>query len=220
MNNDTPTPPTPLTPRSSGDAEPELKVVDRRWWARKDQAPADTAAEEAHWEPRKPTYVEDLERQLAGKDTLLQEYIARYKDASREFDAVKARIRRDVVKDIERGRRAMLVELLDVVDNLDRAIAAARQASEGGALLQGVEMVRDQFVVKLAGFGVTRMAPLGRVFDPIRHEAASLVPTADPSQDNLVAGIIREGYESGDEVLRPALVAVGRLTYGGPPGPP
>lgn len=195
------------------DKEPEIKVVDRRWWAQEQDAGADKpedGTDQARFEPRKPTYVEDLERQLAEKNTLLQEYIGRYKDATREFDAVKARIRRDVVKDIERGTRAIVAELLDVVDNLDRAIDAARRASEQGRLLEGVEMVRDQFIGKLEGLGVTRMAPLGTPFDPARHEAASLVPVADPAQDNRVLGVIREGYEFKGDVLRPALVAVGR----------
>ena len=192
------------------DKEPEIKVVDRRWWVQEQEAGAEGAAGEERFEPRKPTYVEELERQLAEKNNLLQEYIGRYKDAAREFDAVKARIRRDVVKDVERGTRAILAELLDVVDNLDRAIDAARQASEQGRLLEGVEMVRDQFLTKLEGLGVTRMSPIDNPFDPARHEAASLVPVADPSQDNVVLGVIREGYEFKGEVLRPALVAVGQ----------
>ncbi len=194
--------------------EPEIKVIDRRWWARDEEQSASAATEgtDERWEPRKPTYVEELERQLAEKNKALQEYISGYKEASREFDAVKARIRRDVVKDVERGRRAILTELLDVVDNLDRAIDAAHNAGESGPLLQGVEMVRDQFLTKLDGFGVRRMSPMGQPFDAARHEAASLVPVADASQDNKVLGIIREGYEVGDDVLRPALVAVGQLT--------
>ncbi len=193
--------------------EPEIKVVDRRWWVQDQEAAAqgtEGTPEGSHFEPRKPTYVEDLERQLAEKNDLLQEYIGRYKEAAREFDAVKARIRRDVVKDIERGTRAILAELLDVVDNLDRAIDAARQASEQGRLLEGVEMVRDQFLTKLEGLGVTRMSPTAKPFDPARHEAASLVPVTDPAQDTVVLGVIREGYEFKGEVLRPALVAVGQ----------
>ena len=59
---------------STSKPEPELKVVDRRWWVRDREAGADAAdvsAETAR--PRKPTYVEDLERQLAEKNDLLQE---------------------------------------------------------------------------------------------------------------------------------------------------
>ena len=201
----------PTPPVESKD--PEIKVVDRRWWVHPEgEDQATTGEDAARFEPRKPSYVEDLERQLADKNTLLQEYITRHKEASREFDDVKARIRRDVVKDIARGTRAIVAELLDVVDNLDRAIDAAHRASEQGRLLEGVEMVRNQFVAKLEGLGVKRMAPLGQPFDPARAEATSIVPVTDAGQDNVVLGVIREGYEFNGEVLRPALVAVGQRT--------
>lgn len=191
--------------------DPEIKVVDRRWWVH-NGPDASPAGEEVRAQPRKPTYVEELERQLADKDTLLQEYITRYKEATREFDNVKVRLRRDVGKEVERGKRAILVELLDVVDNLDRAIDAARRASEQGRLLEGVEIVRTEFLARLEGFGARRMAPLGQTFDPARHEAATIVPVTETSQENIVLGVIREGYELGGEVLRPALVAVGQRT--------
>jgi 2-oxoglutarate ferredoxin oxidoreductase subunit alpha len=84
------------------------------------------------------------------------------------------------------------------VDNLDRAIDAARRAGETGTLLQGVEMVRSQFLAKLDGFGVKRMAPLGRPFDPARHEATSMVPVSDAAQDNVVVGVFtRPGPATG-----------------------
>jgi len=198
--------------KNAEDKEPEIKVVDRRRWVHNGQDALESApaGEEARFQPRKPTYVEELERQLADKNTLLQEYITRHKEATREFDEVKVRIRRDVVKEIERGKRAILVELLDVVDNLDRAIDAARRASEQGRLLEGVEMVRTEFLARLEGLGAKRMSPLGQAFDPARHEAATVVPVTEPSQDNTVLGVIREGYEFNGEVLRPALVAVGQ----------
>jgi len=198
--------------KNAEDKEPEIKVVDRRRWVHNGQDALESApaGEEARFQPRKPTYVEELERQLADKNTLLQEYITRHKEATREFDEVKVRIRRDVVKEIERGKRAILVELLDVVDNLDRAIDAARRASEQGRLLEGVEMVRTEFLARLEGLGAKRMSPLGQAFDPARHEAATVVRVTEPSQDNTVLGVIREGYEFNGEVLRPALVAVGQ----------
>jgi molecular chaperone GrpE len=195
-------------PQSPGTAAPEpVKVVDRRWWVRDEEGLAEGEA----WEPPKPSYVEQLEKQLAEKDQLLQSTIARYKEAAAEFDAVRARMRRDVARDIERGRRVLLVELLDVVDNLERAIQSAAAARSLEALLKGVEMVRDQFLAKLDGFGVRRIRVLGERFDPSWHEAVTIVPTSDPGQDGVVVGVVGEGYTVGDEVLRPARVAVARL---------
>lgn len=199
--------PTSRRTPPQADAPEPVKVVDRRWWVR-DEEPA---GEGEAWGPPKPSYVEQLEKQLAEKDQLLQSSLGRYQEAAAEFDAVRARMRRDVAKDIERGRRTLLAELLDVVDNLDRAIHSASRGASVEALLQGVEMVREQFLGKLDGFGVRRIAALGERFDPARHEAVTTVPTSDPAHDGAVLGVVSEGYLVGDEVLRPARVAVGRL---------
>lgn len=183
----------------------DVKVVDRRWWAR------GSGGEAAASEPAKPTYVQDLEQRLAEKTEQLQVIAAQHRRALEEFDEVRARMRRDIARDVAIGRRQILVELLDVLDNLDRALAAARESGESGALLQGVEMVRQQFLMKLDGFGVKPIAALGQPFDPARHEAISTVATLVPEEDDRVAGVIKEGYMIGDELLRPAVVVVARL---------
>lgn len=188
-------------------AEPDLRVVDRRWWARKD-GDAETAAAGT----RKPSYVEDLERQLADQGAQLQSFAAEHRRALDEFEQAKMRIRRDTAREVERGRRAVLVELLDVVDNLDRAIAAAQTASNesAGNLLRGVELVREQFLARLAGFGVSRVNALGDPFDATRHEAVTTTPVADAAQDGTIVSVMKEGYTIGDEILRPASVVVGK----------
>jgi molecular chaperone GrpE len=117
-------------------------------------------------------------------------------------------MRRDVAKEVERGTKAVLADLLDVVDNLDRAIGAAKIAGSDAALLQGVELVRGQFLAKLDGHGVRPLDAAGRRFDPSCHEAATMVPVTDAAQDGIVVGVIRQGYTIRDEVLRPAIVAV------------
>jgi molecular chaperone GrpE len=189
---------------------PALKVVDRRWWARE---PA--AGEDAGQAPSlKPTYVEELEQRLAAKDRDLQTLIAKYKEAANDFEQARARLRREVMKDAERSRRAMLAEFLEVVDNLDRALAAASQTQAAAALIEGVEMVRRQFLSKLDGFGVARIPSLGQRFDPARHEAVTTVAVADPDEDGTIVGVVSEGYAIGDEVLRPAAVAVGKCGEG------
>ena len=194
-----------------------LKVVDRRWWARQqaeERSASPDAAAAAEEAPRlKPTYVEDLEQQLAERDRQLQDVLTKYREASREFDDARARLRKEIAKDIERGRRTMILELLDVVDNLDRAIDAGRATHQGDPLLEGVSIVRDQFLAKLAGFGVARIDALGQTFDPSAHEAVTTVPTTDPARDHVVCGVIRPGYRLGDEVLRPAQVAVAQVGH-------
>jgi molecular chaperone GrpE len=154
--------------------------------------------------------VQELEQRLAAKDEELRTTISRYRDASTEFDDMRARVRRDVAKDVERGRRLILADLLDVVDNLDRAIAAA--SATGGAVLQGIEMVRTQFLAKLKAHGVTRLESLHQPFDPAIHEAATVIPVTERTQDGNILGVIHEGYVIGQDVLRPAAVAVARFS--------
>jgi molecular chaperone GrpE len=185
-----------------------VKVVDRRWWAKTEEA-AETDSRSSSTS-LKPTYVEELEQKVAEKDKQVQEYLAKYRQAASEFEESRLRLRREISKDIERVRREILSELLDVVDNLDRALDAARQSPSPDALLQGVDMVRRQFLSKLEGLGVKPIPAASTKFDPSVHEAISTVPAASADQDGMVVGVIRQGYRIGDDVLRPAAVAVAK----------
>jgi molecular chaperone GrpE len=196
------------TTRETHDPEGDgpVKVVDRRWWVHGD---AGAAAEAGT--PRKPSYLEELETLLAEKDKAIQAHAQRFRDSAAEFEQVRARLRRDLDKDIDRARRALLTDLLEVADNLDRAIAAGEAAGPADAgLLKGVRLVRDLFLSKLTAYQVVRFDGLGESFDPRRHEAVSVVAVTDPALDEHVVGVIRPGYLIGDDVLRPATVAVGR----------
>jgi molecular chaperone GrpE len=194
----------------SDEHEIPVKVVDRRWWARDKEATSG--------EPRgsKPSYVEELERRVADAEKQAQEYLGKYRQSAQEFEQARARMRKELSKDAERNRREVLISLLEVVDNLDRAIDAALAVRSGQAaaddpLLQGVEMVRQQFLAKLEGFGVKRIESQGAAFDPRLHEAVTTVDASSPDADGRIVGVIAHGYRIGDEVLRPALVAVGQL---------
>jgi molecular chaperone GrpE len=186
--------------------DPALRVVDRRWWARGEETRDETPA------ALKPTYVEELERQVAEQARQMQALVADHRRALEEFEQARIRIRRDVAREVERGKRAIIAELLEVLDNLDRAIGSAAGGTLDGpasALLQGVALVRDQFLARLEGLGVVRVPSVGQPFDAARHEAVTTTPTADPVQHGIVVAVLREGYAIGDEVLRPAAVVVG-----------
>jgi molecular chaperone GrpE len=190
----------------------DVRVVDRRWWARNEAAGADAAATPGG---RKPTYVEDLEQQLADARNRVQELTTGHRQSLDEFEQARVRLRRDVGREVERGRRTVLVEFLDVLDNLDRAAAAFRGANDtlpsaADQLGRGVELVRDQFIAKLESLGVSRVPALGELFDATRHEAVSLTPVADAAQDGVIVAVVREGYAMGGDLLRPASVVVGR----------
>jgi molecular chaperone GrpE len=195
--------------------DPSLRVVDRRWWARESEA-GEAAGDDRL---RKPTYVEELERQLADKDAQVKRLLEDHRRAVEEFDQTRIRLRRDVSKEVDRGRRTMLTDLLEVLDNLDRAAAAAHERTSAPEqalerLAKGVDLVRDQFLAKLEALGVARLDVIDQPFDASQHEAITTTPVDDPARDGLVVAVVKEGYAIGDELLRPAAVVVGKFEGG------
>jgi molecular chaperone GrpE len=102
-------------------------------------------------------------------------------------------------------------ELLLVVDNLNRTIAAAEGAAapttEGAALVEGARATLRLLLRTLESFGVRPVAALGQRFDPNLHEA--IMEVDDPSQPpGTVTRVVEDGYTINDRLLRPARVAI------------
>lgn len=133
------------------------------------------------------------------------------RQADDEIERAKERIRKEAARETEQQKRDIVRDFLPVLDDLDRAVDAARRSGNDTALLEGVELVRKSFLARLARHGIAPYPSLGQRFDPARHDAVNTVPVSDPAQDGVVVGVIREGYLVDGEMLRPALVAVGQL---------
>jgi len=205
-------------------AEADFSVKDRRWWARKSKDGAEAEAKNGDAEAKterksdadkavadaSAKMIAWLREQLDEKQRMAEEATARQRRALAEMERTKERIERDSARQIELSRRKLIVGFLDVVDDLDRAIDAAHAQTENDDLLDGVELVARRFLTMLEAQGVVRENPSGQEFDPNRHEAVTMVPVADAAQDGKVVGVIKPGYIIGEEVLRPAQVAVGR----------
>lgn len=98
-------------------------------------------------------------------------------------------------------------DILPVIDNLERALAAEdSDASEG--LIQGVQMVLDGFKRALEGNGIEVIDAEGQPFDPNFHEAYAQVPAVDGQASGVVAQVYEKGYKLHDRVLRAAKVTV------------
>lgn len=104
-------------------------------------------------------------------------------------------------KNAERG---LAEELIEVLDNLERAIASA---DEDSGVVQGVKMVADQLYEKLEKKGLQRINAEGEEFDPKLHKA---VDTEEHDEENQILKQKRKGYMFGDKVLREAEVVVGK----------
>lgn len=181
--------------------------------------PAQPTAEPVRESQREPVREAELRAEIARlqalvaeKDQHAREAAVQARLAGEELERAKQRIRKDADREFEHKRRGLLLSFLDVLDDLDRALESARSSQQAQAVVEGVELVRKGFLARLAQFDVSHMPALGQRFDPGRHEALGMVPVSDPDQDGLVLGVVREGYAIGDQVLRPAAVAVGRYS--------
>jgi molecular chaperone GrpE len=130
-----------------------------------------------------------------------------------DLENAKRRVERDAEHTRQAARASLLDELLPVLDDLDRSLAAANGSSEG-ALLAGVQMVRERLEQALLRYGAERIQTVGRPFDPREHEAVGMQPVHAPDDDGRVVREWRAGYRLGDRVLRAAQVLVGKLAAG------
>ena len=129
-----------------------------------------------------------------------------------EFENYKRRIRKETEDATVRATESVLKEMLPVMDNLDRALQAARvgeAGAAGGALVEGVLLVQKQFLTALEKSQVKPFDAEGQPFDPQVHEAVSQLET-DKVPAGCVASVFQRGYRIGTRLLRPALVAVAK----------
>jgi len=154
--------------------------------------------------------IEELNALVAKKDAELVKANARADQAHAEIEAAGKRLASASAKELEQRTRKLLESFLPVIDDLDRAIAAAKPSADSADVVEGLGLVRRGLLTRLGQFGVTHAPALGEKFDPQRHEAIAMVPVTDPGQDGRVIDVVREGYLIGDDTLRPAGVAVGK----------
>lgn len=144
--------------------------------------------------------LEELRRQLDEKQDRLLRALA-------EMDNVKRRTQREREESVRYANEALIRELIPVLDNLDRALAAARLSQNVGRVVEGVELIQRELLRVLERAGVTCYSALGQPFDPTRHEATERVVRPDQPPGTVVAEQV-PGYLLNGRVLRPAQVAV------------
>jgi molecular chaperone GrpE len=106
-------------------------------------------------------------------------------------------------------------DLLGALDNLDRAMDAAKEAGEKGPLVAGVAATSSQILDVLRRYGITRIdCQPGTVFDPHLHQAVMLQPTED-QEPGEVMRVLQQGFTIHDRVLRPATVIVSTIPHAG-----
>ena len=110
----------------------------------------------------------------------------------------------------KRSQEEVIIAILPVLDNLDRALEAAN-SEDAKSILKGVEMVQRQFVNTLENLGVSIIKTEGENFDPALHDASGTEKVDDPDLDGKIITERLKGYRTQERVLRPAQVTVGKI---------
>jgi len=124
-----------------------------------------------------------------------------------EFDNYRKRVERERREYTEYATVELIKELLPLLDDLERAVAAEAGAGGPEAIRKGIELIHRRLLDVLARRGVTVIDPVGADFDPHLHEAVVRVPAAG-QRDGEVVEVFARGYRLGDRLLRPAMVKV------------
>lgn len=160
----------------------------------------------------------DLQAKLAEKDREIAELKDKYLRALADNENARKRIRQQSEESVRIQKEALLRDLLPIVDNLERAVDAARGGGgDGRVIVEGVEMVLRSLLDFLRAQGVSPIASAGQPFDPSRHEAVDQVDS-EAHAPNTVVKEFHRGYLIGDRVLRPASVSVARKRNNGEAG--
>jgi molecular chaperone GrpE len=210
-------------PIDNGDERPEAEPEPRptsevpEGTAEAEVAPVVVPAAEEFVRPE--AHIQELEAALAQKT---QEYEATREQLLRlmaDFDNYRKRTTRQHEEARQFATADLVITLLPVLDNLERALNAARQdiAPSSAMIAEGVGMVLRQLKEALGKVGVREVPTQGLAFDPTRHEAVDIVsvPTRD---DGLIVEEAQHGYLLHERLLRPAKVVVGRAERDVNPG--
>lgn len=146
----------------------------------------------------------DFEALLADAQKEKEEYLELAQRTKADFENFRKRMSAEVQAAQVRGKAEVAREVIDAVDNLERALDTA---DGGDGLTAGVEMVLGNLREALSRNGIEAIDPKGEKFDPNRHEALSTMPV-DGTESGVVVEVMQKGYVLGDQLIRPARVVV------------
>lgn len=154
---------------------------------------------------------EETTTELSNEEKLQQE-VERLNDQVYRLSAEISNIQKRNAKerqDAAKYRSQSLAQnLLNVIDNLERAIASPSESEDAQNLKKGIEMVYESFLYSLKEEGIEEIDALDQPFDPTLHHAVQTVPVEEGQEADKVVQVFQKGYKLKDRVLRPAMVIV------------
>ena len=138
----------------------------------------------------------------------LEESKKEYMFLMAEFDNFRKRTIREKADIIRNATEKAMKDLLPVVDDFERGLAAMAETTDANAVKEGMELIYNKFIKYLEQYGVKAIESTGADFDTELHEAIAMVPSPDESQKGKVIDTVMKGYTINDKVIRHSKVAV------------
>lgn len=184
--------------------EDEKQIADRRAASRMNEQQGEATqpnAPEAGGEAAEPT----PEAQLAEEREKAERYYKNWQRAAADLANYKRRVEQERAEHARLANAALVINLLPIVDDMDRAIATLDSTLAGLNWAQGMVAIHRKLQQLLESMGVQEIAAEGELFDPSVHEAVG----RQPGDENRVLHVVQKGYRLGERVVRPAMVIVG-----------
>ncbi|NQT06452.1 MAG: nucleotide exchange factor GrpE [Candidatus Omnitrophica bacterium] len=137
------------------------------------------------------------------------EYYDKWLRLQAEVENTRKRLNKEKEEFIKFANEDIIMRLLPIIDNFDRALASIRHTEESDAVLEGVKLVQKELHSLFKDYGVEAVKSIGEKFDPHVHEAIAVVETDDHQEDTVVEEI-QTGYKLNGRLLRPSVVKVSK----------
>lgn len=181
-----------------------------------EQPPSDREGQEPGQVDAKDTEVDILRtelRRVREKTAALEQELAEAKDrvlrCRAEMETMRRRLQGELQQARDRGMDETLMPVLAVYDDLERALAAAASTDDqGGGIVAGIKLVKENLERQLANLGIRRTGTVGEEFDPQVHEALSTVPAGPGRPPGTIFQVFEPGFLQGDRLIRVARVVV------------
>lgn len=171
-----------------------------------DEAGMPEGAADGEEDPR----IQELEQKLEDAEAKAEDNWNQFLRARAEMENARRRLEKDVEQAKRQGLEKLAAELLPVKDSLEMGLAAAQEANADVVkLAEGNELTLKMLSQAMEKFQISEVDPMGQKFDPERHEAMAMQPSAE-HEPNTVIHVVQKGYLLNDRLLRPAMVIVSK----------
>ncbi len=176
----------------------------------KEEEKADNSAEQVEKEAEK--LVEIIEEPKDEKAELQKKYDElndKYLRLTAEFDNYRKRTLKEKMGLMKSAGEGILLNILPVVDNFERALKSIEEAKEIGAVKDGIKLIYSSFADFLKQNGVKEISALEQNFNTDEHEALTKIPAPNKKLKGKIVDVIEKGYKLNDKVIRYSKVVVG-----------